>query len=67
MLQIERLRARNTSIRGPQPAWSTETVALGLRQGSLIVTMLVNSSIVKDNSLNVPGPAQEPGGAVLSF
>lgn len=55
------------SIQGPQPAWCTETDALGLRQGSPIVTMLVNSSIVKDNSLNVPGPAQERGGEVLSF
>lgn len=55
------------SIQGPQPAWCTETVALGLRQGSPIVTMLVSSSIVKDNSLNVPGSAQERGGEVLSF
>lgn len=55
------------SIWGSQPAWCTETVTLGLRQGCPIVTMLANSSIAKDNSLNVLGSAQEQGGEMLSF
>lgn len=68
VLQVERLRVRNMSpLGGPQPVWCTETVALGLRQDSPIVTMLVRFSTVKDNSLTASGSAQGQEGEMLSF